>query len=138
MSYNNACAEVSTILSYLNKEEFNKIPLDIIQAIEANKSPEYIYKFDEKTELKEQKMLPETKAILYNLFRDYLCTEKQREIIKRQQAEERAKNEMIKQQTYSTDVFASKHNEIKDEKVKENARSTNDTIQRRIFYEVNK
>ena len=51
-------------------------------------------------------MLVETKAILLNLFRDYLCTEEQREIIKRQQFEERQKNEIRKQMIYnSNDMF---------------------------------
>ena len=90
-NYNNACTEVYTILEYLNEDEYKKIPTKVIKAIEASRNLQYYYEFDEMLELRQQKMLKETKAILYNLFRDYLCTKQQQEIIKRQQMEERYK-----------------------------------------------
>lgn len=68
----NAYTEVYTILQELNEEEYNKIPLEIIEAIKVNRNEEYEYELDEELELKEQQMLPQTKAILFNLFRDYL------------------------------------------------------------------
>ena len=81
----NAYTEVYTILQELNNEEYNKIPPQIIEAIQENMNKEYEYKIKEELELKEQPMLPETKAILFNLFRDYLATPKQKEkIIKMQ------------------------------------------------------
>ena len=70
-NYNDACMEVSTILSFLNIEEYNKIPKDVIEVIERNKNTEYIFEIDEDIELREQNLLKETKAILFNLFRDY-------------------------------------------------------------------
>ena len=53
-------------------------------------------------------MLQETKAILFNLFRDYLATQEQREKIIRMQNEERQKNELKKQKQYNTDVFVNR------------------------------
>ena len=61
---------------------------------------EYEYKIKEELELKEQPMLPETKAILFNLFRDYLATPKQKEKIIKMQNDERQKNELKKQKQY--------------------------------------
>ena len=55
-------------------------------------------------------MLPETKAILFNLFRDYLATPEQKQKIIKMQHEERQKNELKKQQKYSTDVFINRKN----------------------------
>lgn len=104
-NYNNACTEVYTILNYLSKDEYKKIPQNVIEVIKANRDSQYTYDFNEKLELKQQKMLKETKAILYNLFRDFLCTEKQREIIKKQQEEERKKNEIKRIGKYNPDVF---------------------------------
>ena len=102
----NAFAEVYTILKELNEEEYNKIPPEVIKTIEANRNEDYEYEIDDELELKDQPMLPETKAILFNLFRDYLATPEQKAKIIRMQNEARQKNELKKQQMYNTDVFA--------------------------------
>ena len=107
----NAYAEVYTILQELNEEEYNKIPPEVTQTIEANRNEDYEYELDDELELKDQPMLPETKAILFNLFRDYLATPEQKAKIIRMQNEARQKNELKKQQMYNTDVFANKTRE---------------------------
>ena len=107
----NAYAEVYTILQELNEEEYNKIPPEVIKTIEANRNEDYEYELDDELELKDQPMLPETKAILFNLFRDYLATPEQKAKIIRMQNEERQKNELKKQQMYNIDVFANKPKE---------------------------
>ena len=107
----NAYAEVYTILQELNEEEYNKIPPEVIKTIEANRNEEYEYELDDELELKDQPMLSETKAILFNLFRDYLATPEQKAKIIRMQNEARQKNELKKQQMYNTDVFANKPKE---------------------------
>ena len=104
----NAYAEVYTILQELTEEEYNKIPPEVIETIEANRDEDYEYELDDEVELKEQPMLPETKAILFNLFRDYLATPEQKAKIIRMQNEARQKNELKKQQMYNTDLFANK------------------------------
>ena len=104
----NAYTEVYTILQDLNEEEYKKIPLEVVDAIRLNRNEEYEYELDEELELKEQPMLPETKAILFNLFRDYLSTQEQKAKIIRMQNEERQKNELKKQKQYNTDVFENK------------------------------
>ena len=104
----NAYAEVYTILQELNEEEYNKIPPKVIKTIEANRNEEYEYELDDELDLKDQPMLPETKAILFNLFRDYLATPEQKAKIIRMQNEARQKNELKKQQMYNTDIFANK------------------------------
>lgn len=107
----NAYTEVYTILQELNEEEYNKIPPEVLKTIEANRNREYEYELDDELELKEQPMLPETKAILFNLFRDYLANSEQRAKIIRMQNEARQKNELKKQQIYHTDVFANRQKE---------------------------
>ena len=107
----NAYAEVYTILQELNEEEYNKIPPEVIETLDANRNKEYEYFLDNELELKDQPMLPETKAILFNLFRDYLATPEQKAKIIRMQNEARQKNELKKQQMYNTDVFANKPKE---------------------------
>ena len=104
----NVYAEVYTILQELNEEEYNKIPPEVVKAIKLNRNEEYEYELDEELELKDQPMLPETKAILFNLFRDYLATPEQKAKIIRMQNEARQKNELKKQQMYNADIFANK------------------------------
>ena len=89
----NAYAEVYTILQGLDLEEYNKIPPEVIKAIKKYMNGEYKYKLDDELELKDQPMLKETKAILFNLFRDYLATPEQKEKIVKIQSKERQKNE---------------------------------------------
>ena len=94
--YSNAFAEVYEILNYLEEESYNKIPKDFLEVIEENRNKEYEYTVENPEDLTEQPMLPETRAILFNIFRDYLCTPEQREKILKMQAEERRKNEKKK------------------------------------------
>ena len=95
--YKNAYTEVYEIIEQLNEEEYIKIPPQVIKAIEENRNTEYEFELDEDIELKDQDLLPETKAILFNLFRDYLSTPEQKEKIIKMQAEERIRNEQKKQ-----------------------------------------
>lgn len=115
----NAYTEVYTILEDLNEEEYNKIPPEVIETIKENRNEEYFFELDEDLTLKEQTMLPETKAILFNLFRDYLATQEQKEKIIKMQNEERQKNELEKQKQYNIDVFANKYNQNKTERIDE-------------------
>jgi len=122
----NAYTEVYTILQELNEEEYNKIPPEVIKAIAENRNKEYIFELDDELELEKHTLLPETKAILFNLFRDYLATPEQKEKIIRMQNEERQKNEAKKQQMYNSDMFSSrkkvienKREQVSEEYVKE-------------------
>ena len=103
--YNDAFTEVAVILDSLVEEDFAKIPSEVINAIYENRNLDYEYELDEDVDLKDQAMLPETKAILFNLFRDYLSTDEQREKIIRMQKEERERSEEKKKLKYSIDVF---------------------------------
>ena len=107
----NAYTEVYTILQELDEEEYSKIPPEVIETIKINRNKEYEYVLDEELELKEQLMLPETKAILFNLFRDYLATPEQKVKIIKMQNEARQKNEIKKKQRYQTDMFKNRQTE---------------------------
>ena len=132
----NAYTEVYTILQDLNEEEYNKIPPEVIETLDANRNKEYEYFLDNELELKDQPMLPETKAILFNLFRDYLATPEQRTKIIKMQNEARQKNELKKQQMYNTDVFANKSIN-KPTKIDENEVKANNNEKQIIIYKEN-
>ncbi len=132
----NAYTEVYTILQDLDEEEYNKIPPEVIETLDTNRNKEYEYFLDDELELKDQPMLPETKAILFNLFRDYLATPEQRTKIIKMQNEARQKNELKKQQMYNTDVFANKSIN-KTTKLNENEVKTNNNEKQIVEYKEN-
>ena len=108
VNFANAYKEVYVILQSLVKEDFDKIPKDIINVFEKNKNEDYSFTLEKGIELKEQKILPETRAILYNLFRDYLSEPWQREKIIKWQMEEEIREEKAKKDKYNGDIFYKK------------------------------
>ena len=107
-NYRNALKEVYVILDSLVEEDFEKIPPELIETIYQNMNEDYEYELNEKQDLFNQKILPETKAILFNIFRDYLSTEEQKAKIIRMQKEDRQRNELKKQELYDTNIFVNK------------------------------
>lgn len=124
--YCNAYAEVYTILEYLDEEEKKKIPPQVLEAIEQSRNKEYIFDIEDDIELKDQILLPETRAILFNLFRDYLSEPWQKEKIIKMQREERERNEQKKKQMYNSDVFVKEENSIENSKTE--SKNENDEL----------
>ena len=129
--YQNAFAEVSIILSYIDEADFDKIPQDVISVIEQNKSNDYDYDMNEEIDIFSQPMLPETKAILYNFFRDYWATPEQKQKIIKFQREERYKIEENKRKNYAYENIFKKHensnNKLVDIDLNNNNRTENIT-----------
>lgn len=113
-SRKNAYTEVYTILQDLDDEEYSKIPFQVLEVIRLNSNQDYKYKLYKNLPLKYQPMLPETKAILFNLFRDYISTPEQKEKIIKMQTEERRKIEIKKQQNFRYDNLFTNKNMIKN------------------------
>ena len=82
IKYANAYTEVYEILNCLDKDEYNKIPVELIEVFEENRNLDYEYEINQEQDLTKQPMLIETKAILLNIFRDYLATPEQNKKIK--------------------------------------------------------
>ena len=80
--YANAYTEVYEILNCLDEEEYSKIPEELLEVFEENRNLDYEYEVNEEQDLLKQPMLKETKAILLNIFRDYLATPEQKQKIK--------------------------------------------------------
>ena len=113
-SYKNAYKEVYTILNYLDEEDYERIPQEVVEAIESNMNEEYEYEMNEDVDIFKQHMLLETKATLYNIFRDYLATPEQKEKILKMQGEDRRKIEIKKQEKYQKDdLFKNRVSNVK-------------------------
>lgn len=126
--YRKAFTEVYEIINNLEKNDYNKIPKEVVQAIEINMDEEYEYFFDETIPLEEQEMLPETKAILFNFFRDYWATPYQKEKIINFQTNQRMKIEDEKRKKYDVDIFRKENTE----------KSTNEGIEDAMLVKVKK
>jgi hypothetical protein len=108
--YADAFAEVYVILGYLDKDDYNKIPNEVLDLICKYKNDNYIFEYNENVALNEQKLLVETKAILYNFFRDYLATPTQREKIRQWQNNDRRKTEIKKKEDFNgNELFPNKN-----------------------------
>ena len=109
--YTDAFTQVYVILNELDDEDYDKIPPEVVDAIRKNRNKEYQFEIDESVDLKDNNLLPEARALLFKIYRDYLATEKQRKKILNMQNEERAKKELKKQEQYNSDIFANKETE---------------------------
>lgn len=104
--YKQAFTEVYEILSYLDEENYNKIPNDVIDALENNRDVNYDFFIDENVPFYKQDLLEETRAILFNLYRDYLADSKIKDKIIEYQREEQINLEKIKKEKYNyNDLF---------------------------------
>ena len=106
--YTDAFTQVYVILNELDDEDYDKIPPEVIAAIRKNRNKEYQFEIDESIDLKDNNLLPEARALLFKIYRDYLATPEQKQKIIKMQNEERRKRELRKQQQYNTDVFTNK------------------------------
>lgn len=112
-NYRKAFVEVDAVLNCLNANDYNKIPINVINAIRDNRDENYQYEYDEKLEYYKWNFMMETKAILYNLFKRYLATEEQIKYFKEKEKAELYEIEEEKKKRYSNEnLFKVNHEEI--------------------------
>lgn len=112
IEYANAYTEVLEILSKMSKNDYNKIPRDMIQVFEIYSNKEYAFEYDFKKDFDQQGISKRAKLILAILFRDYWANDNQREKIIAKQNYDRQKLEEEKRKIYNTDIFKNKKNNI--------------------------
>lgn len=98
--YKIAYGEVLEILKHISKEEFNKIPPNMVEMFRENASNENEFVYNPNKTLQEQNVSEIARAIIAILFRDYWATETQREKILAKQNYDREK---LKGEMYSYD-----------------------------------
>lgn len=105
--YKIAYSEVLEILKYISKEEFNKVPQDMLEMFKTNASYENQFIYDPNKTLQEQNVSETARAIIAILYRDYWATENQKQKILNKQNLDREK---MKEEMYSPDNIFLKHN----------------------------
>ncbi len=105
--YKIAYSEVLEILKYISKEEFNKVPQDMLEMFKTNASDENQFIYNPNKTLQEQNVSEIARTIIAILFRDYWATENQRRKILDKQYFDREK---IREEMYSPDNIFKKQN----------------------------
>jgi len=78
LEYSEAIVEVLGILQYLEEEEKSKIPNEIFEYFEKNKSKTYNPNIKYEEDINNLKIKEKTRQILAGLYLDYLCPEEEK------------------------------------------------------------
>lgn len=95
-----AYKEVLEILKYIPREDYDKIPKNIIRKFKKEQDIEYFYQVTEFADFNKQIMLEETEIILSVLYRDYWADKNQKKIIWAMEMQEKRKIEEEKSKNY--------------------------------------
>ncbi len=117
--YAKAFSEVLQILEFISKEDYEKIPLEIIEEMEDNSYKDYTIEYDPTKSLTEQNISKEAKTIIAMFFRDYWATEQQKEKILAKEKYDAYVEEIEKQEKYDVDFLKNRANNKKKEEKQE-------------------
>lgn len=114
--YMKSCTEVLEILKHISKADYNKIPSEIVEALEEDKDSQYNFSYDVNKTLDEQNVSKQTKTIIGIFFRDYWATPEQRKNIINIQNIKRQEIDDKKRKLYNPDkIFENnKYNNSKE------------------------
>lgn len=118
--YSRAFTEVLVILKFIPDEDYNKIPKDIILALQDYKDDSYIYKLDFSKEFNKQNISELTKAILSNFYRDYWASDEQKSKLIKEENKERQHLEFEKRKKYNPDDIFKSHDLKQNINIREN------------------
>ena len=117
VEYMVAYSQVLEILKYIPKEDYNKIPQNMIKVFQNNCYQKSDFKYNPEKTLQEQNVTETARTIIALLVRDFWATAEQREKIINFQKQERLKQRNI------NDIF--KKREIISQSIKQNKYNEN-------------
>ena len=114
--YMKSCTEVLEILKHISRQDYNKIPSEIIEVLEEDKDSQYNFSYDVNKTLDEQNVSKQAKTIIGIFFRDYWATPEQRKNIINIQNIKRQEIDDKKRKLYNPDkIFENnKYNNSKE------------------------
>lgn len=77
--YRKAYKELNEVIKRLSDEELSKIPNQVIENIRNNMDNKYVFYYDDFKKLEEQDFLPQTKALIVEIYEKYLCPKDKKE-----------------------------------------------------------
>ena len=81
LEYQMDCTEVLEVLKYMPKKDVDKIPANIIKSLRSAKRFDYRFRYDTKKKINEQNISKRAKLMISRLYRDYMVSERVRNII---------------------------------------------------------
>lgn len=75
INYSKAYVELYEIIKRLPKKQLNNIPTNLIENIKKLRNSEYNWIYNEKKSVCEQELMIETKALIVELYENFLCAE---------------------------------------------------------------
>lgn len=125
LEFSRTLTEVDTILNYVDKELYEKIPEKILNFIKTNKDDSYIFKYDAKEKIQNQNLKEETASFLSYLFITYCITKEEREkIINECIANDKKYEDAIREKYNPDNIFKNTSKESKNEENVEKAENT--------------
>lgn len=116
IEYANAYSEIIEIFKYLDKNDYNKIPKNIIDMMSAYSNKDYIFTYDSTKNLNEQNISQKTKEILAAFFCEYWATDEQKNKIDLYDKKYYEEKELIAHEKYNPDnIFKNTSENIKEE-----------------------
>ena len=103
--YLKAYVEVETVLLTLDDSLKKKIPQNVMKALAENKDKEYIFVYDFNKTIDKQDISTEAKIMLAKIYKDYLCSDEEREKWKEFDLFRLTKIEEHKKQKYKGKYF---------------------------------
>ena len=137
-NYAKAYKEIIEILKYTKRSDVKKIPKEKITMWKTNMDEKWDFVVDTTKALEEQNILPETRAIMANIFYDYWATDYQKQRIDEKDKKNADIHEMQKREKYNPDnIFKNKQTKnIDDTDIVENMDLTifeKDTWYKKLF-----
>lgn len=108
-----AFSEVYDIID--NMELYNEIPKSFIDLIDSNRDTQYKVNIDYSKSINEQELQKGTRVLLSLIYRDYLCSEEERQILIKKDEEELKKIEEELREKYNLDNLFKNKKENKEE-----------------------
>ena len=82
--YKEGITETIEIIKHMEDEEIEKIPLNFIKRLNELKDENYIPRIDFTKPIEENNLKSSTKAMLALIYRDYICSEEEKEVFQKE------------------------------------------------------
>ena len=131
-----ACTEILEILNYISKEDYNKVPKEVIQVLEKNKKDDIVFLYNPWKDINEQRMSETGRVMLASFFRDYWSTPEQRKKIKSFQSNKRNIIEEEKRQRFGSENLFKTKSVINEELERNKEKSSIIVYRENIFSKI--
>lgn len=114
LQYKKAYVELYEIIKNLSGDEKTKIPKEFVYNLKRDMDCNYLFQFDKSKAILEQNLMPETKALLVQLYAKFLAPKEEEELWKKYNQICLNKIEEKRREQYNSDNIFKKKNKISE------------------------